>query len=278
MWVSGMAWVIRSLKLPALVLVMILAGGILPEPGRSAALSTGPIEWDGTLRRVHVPILMYHHVSVLPANADKYRLDLTVTPEDFTAQMQYLADEGYHTITPDQLAGALLRGDKLPPKPVMLTFDDGYDDAFSVAFPILQRFEATGTFFIISDFVDEREGGYLTWDEAKKMAAGGMAIEDHTRDHKDMRNRSRDWLDGQIVPSRDRIEAMTGSRPVYFCYPSGQYDGKAIEEVRAAGFVMAFTTNDGTYSFTDNMLRLPRVRIRGTTTLAAFAKLLAWER
>ncbi len=255
-----------------------MIGSFLPEPNRSAALSTGPIEWDGTLRRVRVPILMYHHVSDLPANADQFRRDLTVTPDDFTTQMRYLKDKGYHTITPDQLAGALLRGDKLPPKPVMLTFDDGYDDAFTEVFSILQQFDDTGTFFVVSDFIDEGRGGYLTWDEAKKMAAGGMAIEDHTREHKDMRKRSREWLDGEIVPARDRIEAMTGSHPLYFCYPSGQYDAQAIEEVRAAGFVAAFTTNDGTYNFTDNMLRLPRVRIRGTTTLPTFARLLTWER
>ena len=150
--------------------VVMLAGIILPK--RSAALSTGPVEWDGTLRRVRVPILMYHHVSALPANADKYRRDLTVTPEDFTRQMRHHQDNGYHPITPDQLTGALLRGDKLPPKPVMLTFDDGYDDAFSVVFPILQQFEYTGTFFLISDFVDEGQSEYVTWDEAKKMAEG----------------------------------------------------------------------------------------------------------
>jgi peptidoglycan/xylan/chitin deacetylase (PgdA/CDA1 family) len=266
----------RIVPVIALIAVLGVLGTLTPH--RSEALSTGSFQWDGTLRRVRVPILMYHYVSPVPANADALRLDLDVPPENFRSQMQWLKTNGYHTITPDQLAGALLRGEKLPPNPILLTFDDGYDDAYSVAFPILKELGFTGTFFVVSDFLDQNRGGYITWEQARQMAAEGMSIQDHSRQHKDMRGRTREWLDDEIIPSRDRIEMNTGTRPLFFCYPSGGYDHTAIDQLRAAGFVAAFTTNDGTYVYTDNMLRLPRVRIRGSTTLPGFARLITWER
>jgi peptidoglycan/xylan/chitin deacetylase (PgdA/CDA1 family) len=266
----------RILPVIALTATLVALGALTPR--RSVALSTGSFNWDGTLRRVHVPILMYHYVSPLPANADAIRRDLDVTPENFRSQMQWLKANGYHTITPDQLAGALLRGEKLPSNPIMLTFDDGYDDAYSVAFPVLKEMGFTGTFFVVSDFVDQNRGGYITWNQAKQMTAEGMSIQDHSRLHKDMRGRTREWLDDEIIPSRDRIEATTGVRPLFFCYPSGGYDSLTIDQVRAAGFVAGFTTNDGTYVYTDNMMRLPRVRIRGSTTLQGFARLVTWNR
>jgi peptidoglycan/xylan/chitin deacetylase (PgdA/CDA1 family) len=159
-----------------------------------------------------------------------------------------------------------------------LTFDDGYTDAYMHAYPILKDFGFTGTFFLITDFIDTREPGYLSWDQVKEMAESGMVIGDHSRTHKDMRNRDHDWLIDEIAVPRDRIEGRVGVRPRYFCYPSGEFDEATVREVRDAGFAAAFTTQDGTYTYTDNMLRIPRVRMRGTTSLAAFAQLMTWER
>ncbi len=257
--------------------VIFLTGVCLTsEPIRSNAGISEDLIWDGTLRRVRVPVLMYHYISVPPHTADAIRLDLSVTPENFHQQMQWLKDKGYHTITPDQLAAAMLRGAKLPPKPILLTFDDGYEDAFSNAFPILKEFGFTGTFFVVSDFVEKE--GYLTWAQAGQMAEAGMYIQDHSRSHKDLRNRDHDWLVSQIVMARDRIEAKTGIRPRFFCYPSGEYDDNVIHEVQAAGFIGAFTTNDGTFVYTDNMMQIPRVRIRGSASIDRFAYLMAWVR
>jgi peptidoglycan/xylan/chitin deacetylase (PgdA/CDA1 family) len=233
---------------------------------------------DGVLRRVHVPTLMYHYISNPPADADVYRLDLSVTPNHFRQQMQWLKENGYHTISPDDMAAALLRGKRLPDKPVLLTFDDGYIDAYQNAFPILREFGFKGTFFIVTKWVDEGRGGYLDWDQAKEMLRHGMSIQDHSRQHYDMRKRDHDWLVYDILGSLETIEAHTGIRPVFFCYPAGDFDVNVIKELKAAGFIAAFTTNDGTYAYSDDMLRLPRVRIRGSTSLASFAELLAWDR
>jgi peptidoglycan/xylan/chitin deacetylase (PgdA/CDA1 family) len=233
---------------------------------------------DGTLRRMRVPILMYHYISAPPSDADSVRLDLSVTPKNFRQQMGWLKDKGFTSITPNDLYAALTRGKRLPTHPVLLTFDDGYADAYTDAFPILKEFGFTGTFFVVSGFIDSGSSDYLTWKQAKEMAKAGMSIQNHSRTHKGMQGRDHDWLVDQIVVPRDRIEEEIGIRPRFFCYPSGYYDDDTIQELQDAGFVAAFTVADGTFAYTDDMMRLPRVRMHGTTTLAQFARLMTWIR
>ncbi len=258
--------------------LIILVGSLLlfglHAPSAKADGQQGPL----LLRQVRVPILMYHYVSVPLPGSDKYRLDLSVSPANFAAQMASLKDNGYQTISPDDLYAALTQGQKLPDHPILLTFDDGYEDAYTNAYPILQKYGFTGTFFIVTGFIDEGRKGYLTWDQVKEMSNEGMSIQSHSRDHEDMRNRDHDWLVYQIIGPQKTIEAHTGVLPRFFCYPSGEFDDMTMQELRAAGVVAAFTEIDGVYSYSNDTLRLPRVRIRGTTTLPIFIQLLNWDR
>ncbi|MCZ7667599.1 MAG: polysaccharide deacetylase family protein [Chloroflexi bacterium] len=137
---------------------------------------SGAYSW--TLR---VPILMYHYISVPPADADIYRQDLSVTPENFRQQMAYLAENGYTPIDLYQLSAAITAKTDLPDKPVILTFDDGYLDNYENAFPVLQEFGFPGTFFIITDYADQGAAGYANWEQLAEMAAAGMRIETHTK-------------------------------------------------------------------------------------------------
>ncbi len=102
---------------------------------------------DETRRRIRVPILMYHYVSVPPPDADIYRLDLSVTPQQFAQHIAWLAQNGFTSISLDDLYRALTDGYPLPPKPVILTFDDGYADAYTNAFPVLQTVRHDGDVF-----------------------------------------------------------------------------------------------------------------------------------
>jgi peptidoglycan/xylan/chitin deacetylase (PgdA/CDA1 family) len=106
---------------------------------------------------------------------------------------------------------------------------------------------------------------------ARAMVAGGMYIQDHTRTHEDMRNRSHEWYVNEIVGSMKDIEKQTGVQPRYFCYPFGGYDNIAILELRLAGFYAGFSENDSRYEYASNTFRLPRVRVRGEMTLDQFA-------
>ena len=260
-----------------LVLALVLLPGLLLTTRSMAGM---PIDtgWDGTLRRLRVPVLMYHYISVPPPDADPIRLDLSVRPDNFRKQMEWLRQKGYQTITPDELAAALLRGAALPTRPILLTFDDGYADAYTTAFPILKEMGFTGTFFVVSSFIDSGRGDYLTWTQAREMVEAGMYVQNHSRSHKDMRGRDHAWLADQIGVAQDRIEQSTGIRPRFFCYPSGEYDDTTVRELQSGGYMAAFTTNDGTFAYTDDMLRIPRVRIRGSTSLERFAYLIAWVR
>lgn len=217
----------------------------------------------GVRRRVRCPILMYHYVSPLPSDADKYRLDLTVLPENFQAHCEYLAENNYRTVTMAQLYGALMRGERLAPRRVVMTFDDGYADAYTEAFPVLRQFGMTGTFFVVRDFMGQ--AGYMTWAQAGEMLAAGMEIENHSVSHIDLRGLDRDTLLYQIGAAADAIQSQVGQRPKVFCYPGGRYDPLTVQVVQETGHLMAVTTADGLVHTSSDALRMARARVRGST-------------
>lgn len=220
--------------------------------------------------QAQVPILMYHYVSELPPNPDRYRRDLTVLPENFEAQLQYLADAGYHTITLTDLALHLTQGYPLLARPIVLTFDDGYRDAYEIVFPLLLDYGFTGTFFVLATPAHFESPNYLTWAQMKEMADAGMEIQAHGRDHVDLRGRSHDYLVYQILGIQEAIKYHTGRLPRFFCYPSGQYDANVIAVLKAAGYWGAVTTEWGKVHTWDDLFEMPRVRIRGSDTLESF--------
>jgi len=229
---------------------------------------------DGTLRRIRVPILMYHYISPLPADADAYRQDLTITPDVFRAHMRYLHDEGYSTISMYQLDEALMQGSLLPPNPIILTFDDGYIDAYTTVFPILREFGLTGTFFIITGRADANDPDYVNWQQISEMSAAGMSMESHTKNHADLRGRTYDFLVYELLGSLESLQAYTGIEPHIFAYPIGHYDGMTLDVVRGLPVWRAVTTQAGMLQTTDNRLEMPRVRVSGDTGVSGLAYLL----
>lgn len=228
---------------------------------------------DSQQRTADVPILMYHYISDPPPGSDRYRWALSVTPANFDAQMAFLKRAGYHTITLYNLYDYLTQGKPLPDKPVILTFDDGYVDAFTQAMPILRTHGFVGTFFILTGPADRGgAGGYLAWDQIRAMTAAGMDIELHGREHYDLRNRPDDFLVDQIAGGKQAIETRI-ARPVrWFAYPSGRYDPNVERALSSAGLWGAVTTTVGRSHTAAALLDIPRIRIGGTFTLAAFIK------
>lgn len=159
------------------------------------------IEGDGTLRRLYVPILMYHYVSELPPNADAIRTGLTLHPDIFRQHVQYLAENGYNTVSLHDVDNALENGSELPTSPVILTFDDGYIDAYTDVFPILQNYDMVGTFFIITQFADNNAQGHMNWAQISEMADAGMNMEGHTKTHPDLTERNLDFLVYEVIGS-----------------------------------------------------------------------------
>lgn len=229
---------------------------------------------DGTLRRIHVPILMYHYVSPIPADADVYRIDLTVEPPLFRQHMAYLKQAGYETISLYQLHDALMNGSPLPPKPIVLTFDDGHIDHYQQVFPVLQEFGFTATFFIITGLADVAHPDYVNWEQIREMAQAGMYMQSHTKNHRDLRERDTDFLVYEIIGSIESLEAHTGQPVQVFCYPAGRYDDATLRILASTDVIRAVTTQHGAYHTTDNMLEVPRLRVRGDTSIAGLEQLL----
>ncbi len=224
---------------------------------------------------VNVPILMYHYVSEIPPDADVYRLDLTVTPDRFEAQLRYLREQGYQSVTLADVYETLTTGKPLPERPIVLSFDDGYKDALTHVLPLLQMYGFVGEFFVLATPAHFEAAQYLTWNDMRTMADAGMSIQAHGRDHYDLTNRPYDFLVYQILGAREAVEAHTG-RPVrFFCYPSGRHDAATEAVVASAGYWGAVTTAWGTELRLDNRYAWPRVRIKGAWGLEQFAEILA---
>lgn len=233
-----------------------------------------PMSGDGTLRRLRVPILMYHYVSELPPDADGIRIGLTVLPNVFAQHIDYLKQENYSTISLYEMNEALEFGTPLPPKPVILTFDDGHIDHYTNVFPILQNAGFTGTFFIATQFVDNNRPEYMSWSQIQEMAMAGMSMEAHTKTHSDLRLRSYDFLVYEIVGSMESLDFHTGIQPRMFAYPVGRYDADTLAVVDSTSILRAVTTQPGSYHTTDNRLEVSRLRISNETGVPGLAYLL----
>jgi len=217
---------------------------------------------------VRVPILMYHHIGDLPPGADAIRRDLTVSPAAFAQQMDYLSDSHYQTIGLGDLADYWFSGKPLPVKPIILTFDDGYDDNYTYAYAILRRHEFMGTFFVLTDAVGN--AGYLTWEQIVVMDRHGMDIESHGRTHDDLAASSKEWATWQIAGSRNILEAKLGHQIRFYCYPSGRYTAETIAILKANGYVSAVSTAYGATHDKASLFNLTRVRVRGSDSLQEF--------
>ena len=248
----------------------------IPSPTATATPSLTPTAtYPPPPEAVNVPILMYHYVSEMPADADVYRRDLTVTPDRFEAQLLYLKEEGYTTVTLADIYETLTAGKPLPPRPIVLSFDDGYKDAYTHVLPLLLEYGFVGEFFVLATPAHYEAPHYLSWNDMKEMADAGMSMQAHGRDHLELTNRSYEFLVYQILGSREAVEAHTGQPVRFFCYPSGRHDADARAVVASAGYWGAVTTAWGTELRLDNRYAWPRIRIKGAWDLPSYASVLS---
>ncbi len=222
-------------------------------------------------RTERIPILMYHHISAPPPGSDFLRIDLSVPPDVFEAQLKYLADQGYHTIHLTDLVNHWQSGTELAPKPIILTFDDGYDDNYTNAFPTLKDFGFTGTFFVITGRADSNAAGYLTWAQIEEMAATGMEIGGHSLDHRyDLGRMPKSVQWAEIKPAFDAIAQHLPSQVPVFAYPSGSYNATTVSLLQQLGYIASVTTQQSSWQYADRPLELRRIRIRGQWTVDNF--------
>jgi peptidoglycan/xylan/chitin deacetylase (PgdA/CDA1 family) len=240
-----------------------------PFPSASAVAIPSPSPAPQMIPAGHVPVLMYHYIRVDPNPKDTLGFNLSVTPQNFEDQMQWAYDHGFFTITMTDLYQALVEGRPLDSHSFILTFDDGYDDFYSVALPVLRRFDFTATAYIVPGFIGRP--GYMTWEQVLKLDQMGFNIGAHTLTHPDLTRQTAPVAAAQIGGSKAELETRLAHRVDDFCYPAGRYNPAVVSLVRNAGFRDATTTTFGTFESPGTALNWPRVRIAGTNTLADFA-------
>ena len=218
-----------------------------------------------------VPVLNYHQVN------DTEKNSLTLETEQFAAQMKYLHDAGYTTITVKEMLDAFDGGGSLPEKPVVITFDDGYMDNYRNAFPILSRYNFKATIFLVTDYINIYPN-YLTWNDAYLMQQSGLIeFESHTLSHRDFLKMSGETARLELTGSRQALKWHLKKDAKFLAYPTGVVDRKMLPLVEEAGYKAAFTVNYGLCSKDSYRLALPRIPIFGcnTHTLLRF-KLRLW--
>ncbi|MCL5407100.1 MAG: polysaccharide deacetylase family protein [Patescibacteria group bacterium] len=206
--------------------------------------------------KFYAPILVYHHIALKRPQNSYY-----VSPEIFDQQMKWLKDNGYHIISFDQFYAAALGKEKIPKKPIIITFDDGLEDQFKNAFPILKKYGFTATFFIKMNNLNK---GGMTWDQLKELQKAGNIIGSHSVNHDDMSKMPENQLKYESEESKRLLEQNLGTEIKYFCYPGGAYSANTILAVKNAGYLAAVTTRhkvDQEIKDGNSIYTLPRVHI-----------------
>lgn len=222
-------------------------------------------------RQFAVPVLMYHHICALtPQQArDPLMRDLSVSPANFAQQVGYLRQQGFTFLTTPQVETALREHAALPVKSVAITLDDGYQDAYTVAYPILRRFGARATVFVVTDTLGTP--GHLSWTDVQAMRPW-VASESHTVHHWDLTQLSPAQRQEELDASRQALKARLGARVTDIAYPSGAYNAAVLADTHKAGYQAGWQEGNGPVMPGDPLLHLPRIRVRGSTNMVQFAQ------
>lgn len=204
-----------------------------------------------------VPILLYHHIKSLDsANS----ASLTVDTNTFDAQMQYLINQGYHTISIDELVQALINKQALPPKSIAITIDDGYDDFYLNAYPILYKYQLKANLMIATGLLGN--AGYLSWDDLKRMIDTGYIFAyDHTWSHASLTALADEKIRYEILTGKQQLEERLGRVVNIFSYPYGSQNQKVIDILKQNGFIAALSTIPGFTQCDSLLMSLSRNRV-----------------
>ena len=220
---------------------------------------------------VGIPVFMYHKVS--PNRREGKAEKLRVTPEKFDRQMGYLFNHGYKTLTVEELMRFREGHLQLPGRNVIISFDDGYRDNFTYAFPILQKYNFTAIIFLVSGYIGSTsewdEGGtepLLSWEEIKEMWQGRVEFGSHSHTHRLLPSLSREEARREIARSKAVIEEKLGCPIDFFSYPWGKFNPEVKDMVKDCGYRAAFSTLSGRNGPREDILALRRVLIRGYDT------------
>ena len=252
-------------SLMAVLLILLGVVLIVGHPKEEAHTAPLPPPEDD----VKVLVLNYHMVN-------RMFISLAIDPEDFDWQMKYLVDHGYHTISIDELYDFLAGQGTLPDRPVLITFDDGYVDNYTNAYPILKKYNLKATIFIVTGFVSKRRG-YLTWDQLREMEKNGIMAQSHTVTHAPLPELSDERIREELVESKRQAETELGHPVEFIAYPTGVHDLHIVGIAKEAGYKGGFTVKYGNVDRNSNVYAMERVPIfRTAATNADFVDRLRY--
>jgi peptidoglycan/xylan/chitin deacetylase (PgdA/CDA1 family) len=206
-----------------------------------------------------LPILMYHHIREIKDLNEPLAIGLSVTPENFEKQIMSIQKEDFKSVLYKNLLAYMMQKDSLPLKPIMLNFDDGYSDAYTNAFPILEKYHIKASFAIITDSVGNE--GYMTWDQIRDLKAHGHEIVSHTVSHPDLEISDMRRISYELHYSKLRLDLKLGQDTNILVYPSGKYDSRVVEIAKQEGYLLARSTSYGKNINVDNIYHLSVIRM-----------------
>lgn len=221
-----------------------------------------------------IPILTYHNFTI--GESSSYKINII----EFEKQMDYLAAHNYSVISLSELLAGL-RTCQLPPKPIAITIDDGFKSTYTLAYPVLKKYNFPTTLFIYTNFI-EKNNGSLTWEEIREMASHNIEIGSHTLSHcnllKYKKNENYETylarIKKEIFLSKEILEAKIGVKIKYFAYPYGVYDPTTKNLVIQAGYEGILNANSMNNTLATNPFSLNRQIIFGQSSLNSFIWIL----
>jgi len=215
-----------------------------------------------------------YHVIAHPPPAAPFP-GLYVAPGEFAAQMQALKAAGWHAVTLDELEAYWSRGVSLGPgKPIVLSFDNGYQSQYTQALPVLRKLAWVGDENLQLTGLPPSQGG-LAETQVQGLLAAGWELDTQGISHADLITLDSRSLHSQVTVARKLLQQRYHVPVNWFCYPSGHYDAKVIAAVKAAGFSGSTTVVPGWAHPTEDRYRLHRLRVLGGTTAAQLLTLIA---
>ncbi|MGV9243451.1 polysaccharide deacetylase family protein [Streptomyces sp. NPDC003710] len=224
-----------------------------------------------------VPILMYHSVATAPNEATRA---LSVAPEAFAEQMAMLADLKFTPVSTADLARSWREGAPLPERPVLITFDDGYEGVHRHALPVLAGHGFPSTLFVSTGWIrgaHDTGGGLdtmLGWDQVRELAGAGVEIGGHSHTHPQLDQLPDDALRFELVHCAEIITDELGTRPVSFAYPYGYSSRRVRRTVRETGYRQSLAVGNGLARRRQGPYALQRVTVRRNTDAEEFERLV----
>lgn len=213
-----------------------------------------------------VPVLYYHSIDPSESN------EVILSPQKLKAQLQYIKDSGYTTLTMTELNDYISKHTPIPEKSIVITFDDGYKDNYTNAFPILKELDMKATIFVITSVIDD--GYYLSKNEIKELSDYGIDIQSHTVKHLHLNTLSYEEQLQELKTSKETLESITNKPVISVAYPFGDHDENTLKAAKAAGYNLGFLTDKGLAKPTSQSISLNRIYVSSAYSMDTFKERL----